>query len=648
MKVEWVRIHGFRSIIDTGKLYIDPTLTVLAGKNESGKSNILRALDMLSAGGYSDEDFPEGNIDEELSSRVEVSVKLDFDDVKSFLTVDSDYRHTENASYSFTMVKNFHMNAQISYGTVQRCFLTLKCSELIIKLCDELIKLIEEANLSRPVSKEAEFLYRESCEYLDGDSKQEDVIYWLSGYTDRMKMLYDSINSPHEENFWVKQRKNMDDLRGFYENIKRLHDVSNEILDRYKEFEKSIVIPKFKLLQSLEKPLPDSVDFFDETEGWAQYIQRTLEANEGKGFSEMSNREIKRGLDRISREITLLFQKMYSQSRIRLQLDIGVNNNLDVYIYDGENHIDFMPSQRSKGFQWFLSFFFAINAVQRTGDIILLDEPGPYLHPKAQTDILKALEILAKSNQIIFTTHSPYLINPDTLERVRLVDKDDENGTVIGNQVHASSVAKQEVYTPIMTAIGLDLSKSFGTFGDHNVIVEGISDYYYLEIMKKYINYDDAFGVMRFIPSIGASKIDKLASLLIGWGVNFKVLLDNDNAGKEEKKELEQQLLLKQEQLVFVSDKPQFAIEDLFSREDFLNYIMPDLELSEEENSLENSRLLNKKKMSKALIAKMFKENLQKEPNVKFTLQTIDNFTALFQKLYDVNKVTAEEMQSVE
>lgn len=648
MKVEWVRIHGFRSIIDTGRLYIDPMLTVLAGKNESGKSNILRALDMFSVGGYSDGDFPEGNVDEELSSRVEVSVKLDFDDVKSFLTVGSDYKHTENASYSFTMVKNFHTNVQGSYGTVQRCFLTNKCSELIEKLNGKLMKLNEEANLSRPVKKEAELLYMESYEYLGEDSKQEDVIFWLRDYTDRMKMLYDSINSSHEENFWIKQRKNVDDLRVFYEDLKQLHNVGNEILDRYKEFEKSIVIPKFKLLQSFEKPLPDSVDFFDETEGWAHYIQRTLEANEGKSFSEMSNREIKRGLDRVSREITLLFQRVYSQSQIKLQLDVGVNNNLDVYIYDGENHIDFMPSQRSKGFQWFLSFFFAINAVQRAGDIILLDEPGPYLHPKAQTDILKALEILAKSDQIIFTTHSPYLINPDNLERVRLVDKDDENGTVIGNQVHASSVAKQEVYTPIMTAIGLDLSKSFGTFGDHNVIVEGISDYYYLEIMKKYINYDDALGVMRFIPSIGASKIDKLASLLIGWGVNFKVLLDNDNAGKEEKKELEQQLLLKQEQLVFVSDKPQFAIEDLFSREDFLNYIMPDLELSEEENSLKNSRLLNKKEMSKALIAKMFKEKLQKEPNIKFTSQTIDNFTALFQKLYNVNKVTAEEMQSVQ
>ncbi|BCB39511.1 hypothetical protein BCJMU51_4430 [Bacillus cereus] len=644
MKVEWVRIHGFRSIIDTGRLYIDPMLTVLAGKNESGKSNILRALDMFSAGGYSDGDFPEGNVDEELSSRVEVSVKLDFDDVKSFLTVDSDYKHIENASYSFTMVKNFHTNVQGSYGTVQRCFLTNECFDLIGKLNGKLIKLNEEANLSKPLERKAEFLHREACEYLGEDSKQEDVIFWLRDYTDRMKMLYDSINSSQEENFWVKQRKNVDDLRVFYEDVKQLHDVGNEIFDRYKEFEKSIVIPKFKLLQSFEKPLPDSVDFFDETEGWAQYIQRTLEANEGKSFSEMSNREIKRGLDRVSREITELIQRVYSQSQIKLQLDIGVNNNLDVYIYDGENHIDFMPSQRSKGFQWFLSFFFAINAVQRTGDIILLDEPGPYLHPKAQNDVLKALEILAKSDQIMFTTHSPYLINPNTLERVRLVTRDSKNCTVIQNQVHATPIADKEVYTPIMTAIGLDLSKSFGTFGDNNVIVEGISDYYYLESMKEYINFEGKTGIMRFVPSIGASKTDKLASLLIGWGINFKVLLDNDKAGKDEEKKLKDKLLLSEEQIVFVSDKSELAIEDLFSREDFLAYVAPNLEISEENKDLKNSSLLSGKK---ALIAKVFKERLQKE-DIIFTPQTIDNFTNLFRKLYGVDDVRAEEMESVQ
>ena len=87
--------------------------------------------------------------------------------------------------------------------------------------------------------------------------------------------------------------------------------------------------------------------------------------------------------------------------------------------------------------------------------------------------------------------------------------------------------------------------------------------------MKEHINFEGKNGIMRFVPSIGASKIDKLAPLLIGWGINFKVLLDNDKAGKDVEKKLKDKLHLLEEQIVFVSDKSEFAIEDLFSREDF-------------------------------------------------------------------------------
>ncbi|MBE7150020.1 AAA family ATPase [Bacillus mycoides] len=646
MKIDWVRIKDFRSISDTDKLYIDPMLTVLAGKNESGKSNILRALEVFSTGDFSVEDYPEGKTREESAPEVEVSFKLDYEDMKNFVYKDYVYTAFEGG-YNFTIRKRLDYNQDFTYGSIQRYFISKGFLNLMEAFNNSLIDILQGRDVPQIIRDQAEELYREGHRFLESFIKQEQPIYWLMDYHSQARSLIGYFNRQWD-NPKGEENTEIAGLATSSEVTKQFINLGEDIFMQYRDFEKKIVIPNFILLESFEKTLPDSVKIFDESEGvWTKYIQKALGVNEGRNVFEMPNRVIKRELERTSKEISSLFQDVYSQNRIRLEFDLGVNNTLDIYVYDDTNYIDFMPSQRSKGFQWFLSFFFAINAVQRNEDIILIDEPGPYLHPSAQNDILKALEILAESDQIIFTTHSPYLINPDTLERVRLVTRDNKNCTIIENQIHAASFADQEVYTPIMTAIGLDLSKSFGTFGDHNVIVEGISDYYYLEIMKKYINYDEAFGVMRFIPSIGASQIDKLASLLIGWGVKFKVLLDNDNAGKKEKKELEQKLLLTQEQLIFVSDNPQFAIEDLFSREDFLNYIMPDLELSEKEDGLENSRLLNKKKKSKALIAKAFKEKLQKEPDIKLTSQTIDNFTVLFQKLYGVHKVTAEEMQRV-
>lgn len=255
------------------------------------------------------------------------------------------------------------------------------------------------------------------------------------------------------------------------------------------------------------------------------------------------------------------------------------------------------------------------------------------------------MEVLTESNQIIFTTHSPYLINPNYLERIRLVRRNNKNCTIVENKIHASSEADKDVYTPIITAIGLDLSGTFGTFGKYNTIVEGISDYFYLECMKNYVDNIEEFGEMRFIPSVGASNIKNLASLLKGWGVDFKVLLDNDKAGRDEQKLIKKKLTLSDEQLIFVSEKPECAIEDLFAREDFLQYVMPDFEVPKQDRELKNSSLFKGK--SKALFAKMFKEKLQKETDIKFTSQTIDNFTNLFHKLYGVNDVRAEVMESV-
>ncbi|MCB5895953.1 MULTISPECIES: AAA family ATPase [Bacillus cereus group] len=642
MKIEWIRIKDFRSIIDSGKLYVDPMLTVLAGKNESGKSNILRALEVFSTGGFSTEDYPEGKERAKSEPIIEVSFRMSLEDIK--INLAENYKNRPlftDEYYDFVVCKFLDTDKHYTYGSIQKFFFSNRFFKLMTAVNENLVKLVENEDFPNSIRGEMKSLYLEGRKFLDIFQRQEEPIYWLIEYKDKMQEIFKRIDENYSLDSKGKRNKRIKEVIVSSDIIDQFFALSEDILMQHQNFEEKVIIPKFRLLKSFERPLPDSVQLFDETdEVWASYIKETLEGNEGKGVLEMSNREIKRALDRISKEITLVFQSVYSQNRIKLELDLGVNNTLDVYIYDDINHIDFMPSQRSKGFQWFLSFFFAINAAQSTGNVILLDEPGPYLHPKAQNDVLNALEVLAKSDQIIFTTHSPYLINPDTLERVRLVTRDSENYTVVQNQVHATPIADKEVYTPIMTAIGLDLSKSFGTFGDNNVIVEGISDYYYLESMKEYINFEGKSGIMRFIPSIGVSKIDKLASLLIGWGVNFKVLLDNDKAGKDERKKLKDRLLLSEEQMIFVSDEPEFAIEDLFSREDFLKYIMPDLEVSEQDGEMKNSSLFKGK--SKALFAKSFKENLQKEANIKFTSQTIDNFTNLFRHLYGVNDVKTE------
>lgn len=97
MKIAWVQVKDFRSIKDTGRLYVDSNLTVLAGKNESGKSNILKAMEAFSNVFFSEEDFPEGKNPKDSVPIVEVSLNLNFGDVRKYLSKNnSEYRRISN------------------------------------------------------------------------------------------------------------------------------------------------------------------------------------------------------------------------------------------------------------------------------------------------------------------------------------------------------------------------------------------------------------------------------------------------------------------------------------------------------------------------------------------------------------------------
>ena len=86
---------------------------------------------------------------------------------------------------------------------------------------------------------------------------------------------------------------------------------------------------------------------------------------------------------------------------------------------------------RSKGFVWFFSFLAYFSQIER-GDrdlVLLLDEPGLSLHAKAQGDFLRLIENrLAPKHQVVYTTHSPFMIDARKLDRIRTVEDVDGKG----------------------------------------------------------------------------------------------------------------------------------------------------------------------------------------------------------------------------
>lgn len=239
-------------------------------------------------------------------------------------------------------------------------------------------------------------------------------------------------------------------------------------------------------------------------------------------------------LNSASIEISNKFSSWWKQRRhkIRYHADGGY---FRIYVADDRKQdVDIELEARSKGFQWFFSFYLVFlveSEDQHKNAILLLDEPGLHLHPTAQQELIVFFDELAKSNQLIYTTHSPFLIDGNNLHRIRPV-VEEENGT---SAVSVNSwPADRETMFPVQAAAGYAIMKSLFKH-QKNLLVEGITDYHYLHALSqesvrlgRHALPDDIVVT----PCGGTSNIGYLASLFRGHEARPVILLDDDEAGR--------------------------------------------------------------------------------------------------------------------
>ena len=279
------------------------------------------------------------------------------------------------------------------------------------------------------------------------------------------------------------------------------------------------------------------------------------------------------------------FGDYWQQDEINLTMSC-YGDDLIFGIKEKDKNFDFKIEQRSKGLQWFLSFYLLLKAqANNKQSIILVDEPGLYVHAKAQGDILRVLTDLSGHNQIVFSSHSPYLIDPSRLDRIRLVIKnlsrkiDKKDVIEIGSKVYelsAVQTADKDTLTPIITAIGLDISKQLTFAANKNIVLEGISDFNFIKALSETLGKTDKKKVdeLHFIPCKGADNVPMIVSLLIGWGLSYKALLDNDAKGKGITTTLTDKLQVESDNIVLVSQSDDHCVEDIFSKGDFNKYVL--------------------------------------------------------------------------
>jgi len=364
-------------------------------------------------------------------------------------------------------------------------------------------------------------------------------------------------------------------------------------------------------------------------------------------------KKIESGEDKDKRALTSLISKMQKKltevifdkwnqifkkeiSRTEVILTHGNDSNGPYIEFNIKDDVDnYRLVQRSLGFRWFFVYIlltqFRTFRRKNSNAFFLFDEPASNLHPSAQTELLKSFE---KLPNVIYTTHSHYLINPKWLENTfviknEAIDYDDElkfnskNTNIAISRYREFAVKhpnQSSYFQPILEL--LDYRPTNLELVPLSIITEGKNDFYtYSYIQSTILNSKKQ---LRFIPGTSSSNLETLISLYLGWGSKFLVLLDSDKEGITQKERYLSLFGSGVENLIMTYEDiepkwKKFETEKLFTEDDQL--------LIQKENYPE-STAFNKKIFNRSI------QELQiQNKKIELSKETKTNFELIFKFL---------------
>ncbi|HZA79978.1 MAG TPA: AAA family ATPase [Actinomycetes bacterium] len=248
---------------------------------------------------------------------------------------------------------------------------------------------------------------------------------------------------------------------------------------------------------------------------------------------------------------------------------------LDVRIRNHRHRVTTNFGERSGGLVWFFSFVAAFSELRESeGLVLLLDEPGLGLHAAGQADLLRYVnEQLTGGHQVVYTTHSPFMVDATRPHRARTVEDVEGEGTQVRE---GAAAASRDTVLPLSGALAVSLLEGLGA-GRRTLLVGGVADLVYLEVMSGYLRdggrraLDPAW---RLLPTGGLAGLPLLAALL-GGPLEAPVLLEV-GAGHPSVRALIEQGLVLPERLLALTEltgQSEAGLEDLFDEPFYLHLL---------------------------------------------------------------------------
>ena len=344
-----------------------------------------------------------------------------------------------------------------------------------------------------------------------------------------------------------------------------IRDRIAKLLPRFIYFSEYNRMPGRVSIRRLQDSDPDDLDPGERT---ALALLR-LAGVETEEFTESDYEARKASLEAAANALTDEVFEFWSQNEdLEVELDIDFQNEtpkgqpaqppvpyLEVRIRNRRHRVTLNFSERSAGFVWFFSFlaFFSEFQGQDRDLVLLLDEPGLNLHGAAQEDLLRFIDDrLAPHHQVIYTTHSPFMVQADHLQRVRLVEDVDKIGTVVREDALQTN---EETQFPIHAAIGIKGTQTL-FLGEHTIIVEGNSDLVYLRTMSAWLDdqgrdsLDDRWVLL---PVGGLDKMPTFLALLSPQ-LHIAAVHDVPRSGNQKLEDLVELGIVEERQLIALTE----------------------------------------------------------------------------------------------
>lgn len=572
MKLKKFHVKEFRSILDSGEVDVGD-ITCLVGKNEAGKTGLLQALyklnPILAAEGKFDvtDDYPRRDVadyradvdagDRDPAEIITATFELDDEDVKA---VEAVYGKSAIKTKELVLEKGYDNNLTFDIPIDEKAALAHLIDEK--QFTPEILQQLKGAD-----TLDAVIAVLAAAEQT---ASVKELATFLSGVKKNALLrihIYKTILLPRVPKFFYFDEFYQMDGRANIEALKARMDGNTLVKSDH---------PLLGLINLARLDLDELIN-----------PDRT--------------RELKNSLEGAGNHLSKRVIKYWSQNRyLQLRFDVrparpqdpeGMRSGTNIWgdVYDTKHLVTTELGTRSRGFVWFFSFLAWYSDIQRSGQkvILLLDEPGLSLHAKAQEDLLKYFEAEVKGNhQLIYSTHSPFMVDPSHFDRVRIVqdlsietDEDlprEKDGTKVITDVLE---ATKDSLFPLQGALGYEIYQTLFV-GPNSLVVEGVSDLLYLQVMsgilqsKGRVSLDSRWTIT---PVGGSDKVPTFVSIIGSQkNLNVAVLIDFQKKDQQTIENLYKKKLLQKRNVSTFADFTGTAeadIEDMFDTDFFLEVV---------------------------------------------------------------------------